>query len=144
MIIRCNAYKKRRAAKTLLFYVSFFSASYLMKILYENLFHVSSFLVLLLLENLGLILNDLFLLFYSFIFTPSRYFLLRGNKLCNNSSPPELLDFTRNTNQMESSCRKGKKREETLSLFHILKLRRTWSSWEWNYVTDVSHASDVH
>ncbi len=61
-----------------------------------------------------------------------------------NSSPPELLDFTRNTNQMESSCRKGKKREETLSLFHILKLRRTWSSWEWNYVTDVSHASDVH
>ncbi|WP_236734983.1 hypothetical protein, partial [Bacillus mycoides] len=24
-----------------------------------------------------------------------------------NSSPPELLGFTRNTNQMESSCRKG-------------------------------------
>ena len=37
----------------------------------------------------------------------------------------------------------NKKREQLLA-FYILKLRRTWSSWEWNYVTDVSHASDVH
>lgn len=121
MIIRCNTYKKRRAAKTLLFYVNFFSASYLMKILYENLFHVPSFLVLLFLENQGLILNDLFSLFYSFIFTPSCYFLLRGNKLCKIKSERISSRF-----------------------FHILEFRRTWSSWEWNYVTDVSHASDVH
>ena len=37
------------------------------------------------------------------------------------------------------------KRARAVALaFYILKLRRTWSSWEWNYVTDVSHASDVH
>lgn len=77
MIIRCNTYKKRRATKTLLFYVNFFSASYLMKILYENLFHVPLFLVLLLLENQGLILNGLFSLFYSLHSPPKITFYLR-------------------------------------------------------------------
>ncbi len=120
MIIRCNTYKKESRQDSP-FYVSFVSASYLMKILYETLFHVSSFLVLLLLENQGLTLNDLFSPFYSFIFTPSRYFLLQGHKLCKQKSERKSSRF-----------------------FHILELRRTWSSWEWNYVTDVSHASDVH